>query len=229
MFNICKYIKSSVLISALALLFVSCVEKDREISIFGSIPTIYENEILAVTKQAQAQSDGNNEKMMRYMMDRADSVYAVAERKSLGEVKSMIGKTIPFSLEQNLGYTIKGDVGIIQVELPKFKSNGGEQKLRVMFNAEFENASDTIYYIVSGNDSIDYGFGLIIPEQKIREQTIIGSIGAPNIPAEHQMNCERLKFVSPATFEKSVPAIRSAQRKWRDAYYEENNINQESN
>lgn len=210
-------------------IFISCVEKTADMSIFGNIPVIYEDEILVITRKAQAQSDGNNEKMMRYMMDRADSVYRVAEKKSLPLVKDMIGKKILYTQEKGLGYNIKGDISVLQVELPQFKSNGGEQKIRVMFNAEFNNSSDTLYYIISDKDSIDYGFGYMSTGQKNKEQTVIANINAPNIPAKYQKHCEQVRFVTFDTFAKSVPHIRNAQRKWRDGYYEENHLNQESN
>lgn len=232
MTHIHKNIYTTLLFFSSLVVLCSCGGKDKEGTIFGTIPSIYETEIMTIVKDAHAlyPNEEDEESLKRYMMDRADSVYLVAKKKSHPYVKELIGNKIPYTMEENLGYKVNGDISVLQIILPEFSSENKALQAKVMFNASFEDDTDSLFYILSSSDSTDYAFGCITSsEMNIKERVVFGNLEVPNIPAVYQMKCNSIRFVTPETYNASISKIRGKQKNLREEFYDVNNIYQQSN
>jgi hypothetical protein len=129
-----------------------------------------------------------------------------------------------------LGYKVNGDISVLQIILPEFSSENKALQAKVMFNASFEDDTDSLFYILSSSDSTDYAFGCITSsEMNIKERVVFGNLEVPNIPAVYQMKCNSIRFVTPETYNASISKIRGKQKNLREEFYDVNNIYQQSN
>lgn len=191
-------------------------------SLFGPIPSIYENEMKIITREAlQQQTDGNADAVRGIMANKADSAYAEAEKKAIPEAVKMMEARINYSVEEGLDYEIDS-IKVLCAFLPQLKSTGGEERVALQVNVRTGGSVDA-YYILRGKEgAIAYG-RMKWPEA----DTLVNAtcmLPAPNVPAAYQEACSELFFVSKETYEAQKSKIKTMQQRWREAYAKEQGL-----
>ena len=112
---------------------------DSVVPIFGAIPTIFENEMLAITQEAVDESDGGEgDEVRSLMLKKAQAAYVKAQQKATPEALKMIGAKLDYVLDEGLDYQITSDITVRCTFLPQFTSYDGEQKVVIQFAIQSE-------------------------------------------------------------------------------------------
>ena len=196
-------------------------------SVFGKVPSIYENEMRLITEQAHREA-GNNLKSVRGIMaNLADSAYEVAEDKSLTEIVGMQGGIVRCTADAGLPYKVASEAKVLTVLLPKLRSVGGEE--RVFLDMEFtpDSVADKAYYVLQGSEGKIMTGTIALPLTK-EPTKVTAVIVAPNAPAKYLEACSEIHFVDQKTYAKLREFVKDRQKIWRATYAKELGIEEES-
>lgn len=196
-------------------------------SVFGKVPSIYENEMRLITEQARREAGNNVENVRGIMANLADSAYEVAEDKSLTEIVSMQGGIVRCTADAGLPYKVASEAKVLTVLLPKLRSVGGEE--RVFLDMEFtpDSVTNKAYYVITGSEGKIMTGTIALPLTKEPTQ-VTAVIVAPNAPAKYLEACSEIHFVDQKTYAKLREFVKDRQKIWRATYAKELGIEEES-
>ena len=196
-------------------------------SVFGSVPSIYENEMRIITEQAR-QEAGNNLKNIRGIMaNLADSAYEVAEDKSLNEIVGMQGGIVRCTADNGLPYKVAPEAHVLTVLLPKLRNVGGEERVFVQMEFTPDSVAEKAYYVLTGSEGkISTG---VVPLPLTKQPTkVTAVIVAPNAPAKYLEACSEIHFIDQKTYNKLREFVKDRQKIWRATYAKELGLAEES-
>lgn len=196
-------------------------------SVFGKVPSIYENEMRLITEQAHREAGNNVESVRGIMANLADSAYTVAEEKSLAEIVGMQGGIVRCTADAGLPYKVASEAKVLTVLLPKLRSVGGEE--RVFLDMEFtpDSVADKAYYVLQGSEGKIMTGTIALPLTK-EPTKVTAVIVAPNAPAKYLEACSEIHFVDQKTYAKLREFVKDRQKIWRATYAKELGIEEES-
>lgn len=214
-----KFISLFVLLSSVAIMLSSCQKKVE--SIFGLIPSIYENEMVELTKKAQSNAETTGS-VVQFLIDKTDSVFAEAADKSQPEISNLIGMSIDATAEKDAGMELLSDIRIAGVTLLNVSQN-----LPLTVSVTFDAKSDAgmLYYVLEGeNGVIDCG-SIVCPA--LDENNVLHietDIKAPNVPAKYQEACKSIRFVSSDYYSTQSEELKKLHETWRADYKKAMNL-----
>lgn len=189
---------------------------------FGKIPSIYENEMMGITKKAQEQSK-DRQQIFNLMTQMADSAFNVANEKSQKEVENLKGKTINYVVDGEFNLIVSSDIKIEDVNLPVLnRSDDGMVSIKVSFDGSTNEPR--LQYILEGDEGeIAYGtFDMPTGANNGENQHIEMIIKAPNVPAVYQEKCKTIHFVTASKLNNELFNIQPKQIQWKKEYNEQN-------
>lgn len=216
---------------ALSLGFSSCSGSGD--SMFGKIPSIYEEEMTDVLKNMNSlmkKSEQGVEVSPEEALQTLNSFQTAmdkAKEKAQPLAEKMVGNTIPYSVNDSLPYRIASDITVTEVHLPELSWAGGATptQLEVEFDAVFtqQQAPVKMYYFIMADDQpIDYQYiwetEIMEPGDTLHVQT---TITAPDVSAEHLKSCDELRFVTSQTFRDNQTGIDKLKETWNKAHAKE--------
>lgn len=210
----------SVIIVVASALLTSCTRTVP--SLFGNIPSIYENQIFSVAKKAHEANEQNgigagNEIILR----EAPLAYDSASVLALPVADKMIGKVVETTIDSILHFTLISPAKISGVTLPTFDTPRATP-LSVTLDFEFKDAEDVAriyYFLCSDSDTIHGSFIDVLPVQD-GNMHVSADIQAPNIPAEYQEKISVFRIVSEHTYGHHKLNVDEKQKQWRQEYNE---------
>lgn len=191
-------------------------------SLFGTIPSIYENRIFKIAQKAHAL---NQEQGIGAGTDiilaEVPLAYDSANVEALPQADKLVGCEVASSIDEELGYTFASKVKISEVTLPTFSPSHAEPA-SVTLEFDLENATDVAriyYFLCSEQDTIACGLSDVLPVDEGKLHASV-EIKAPNIPAEYQEKISVFRIVSEHSYGYKKLFIDQDQKAWRAKYNE---------
>ena len=189
-------------------------------SVFGKVPSIYENEMRIITEQARAEAGNNVSNMRGIMANLADSAYKVAEEKALSEIVSMQGGIVRCTADAGLPYKVAPEGRVLTVLLPKLRNVGGEERVFVQIEFTPDSVAEKAYYVLTGSEGKICTGTIALPLTK-EPTKVTAVITAPNAPAKYLEACSEIHFVDQKTYAKLREFVKDRQKIWRATYAKE--------
>lgn len=235
--------ESSILIisflTALSIGSSSCSKSEN--SLFGGIPTIYEEQMVEFAESVkdlklddQGDIEANAENALVVLAGMQAS-FQKAEEKAKPLAEGMVGKTVPYTVSDSLPYQIVSDIKVEKVLLPAMSltwHGGKTTRLKIAFDAVFTQKQDRqvnmYFFIMSGDQPVGYDqiwkYGTKNAGDTLHVQT---TVDAPDIPSEYLETCDELLFVTPYTFETNKKSIIKQQKEWNEAFEKKLGLNED--
>lgn len=209
--------KITAYIAFCLLLFSLCSCLQDATNLYGTIPTIYEQEMKGVTEAAQKRTTDRGE-LLNLMMEMADSAFNVAHKKAEGQTEDLVGKYVNTSIDSDVDLEIPSGIKITEVKLPDLtQENGGTPVTTISFEAKTND--NMLYYLIEGKYGVIDGGSVGTAGKDDKNVVHIDmDIMAPNVPAKYQEDCKTIHFVSFKTFCDVENTIPEKQNKWRKEY-----------
>ena len=189
-------------------------------SVFGKVPSIYENEMRIITEQAHREA-GNNVKSVRGIMaNLADSAYQVAEDKALSKIVGMQGGIVRCTADAGLPYKVAPEAKVLTVLLPKLQNINGEERVFLQMEFTPDSVAEKAYYVLTGSEGKISTGTIALPLTKETTQ-VTAVIVAPNAPAKYLEACSEIHFVDQKTYAKLREFVKDRQKIWRATYAKE--------
>lgn len=209
-------------------------------SMFGEIPSIYEEELVGFLNSTKelinSMNNGEDIKgedaLLAY--SNFEASMKKAEEKAQPLADEMIGKTIPYTMSDSLPYRIVSDIKITKVLLPEMKMTKRKNeslRLEVEFDVVFtqeQNPADLHYFIMSGDQPI--GYSNMFYFRTLREGDTLhveNTVRAPEVPAKYLKECEELRFVTAYAFLSNFEQIEERKEAWKKAFDQEFGLDKE--
>ncbi len=189
-------------------------------SVFGKVPSIYENEMRIITAQAHREAGNNAENVRGIMANLADSAYQVAEAKALHEIVGMQGAIVRCTADAGLPYKVAPEAKVLTVLLPKLQNVGGEERVFLQMEFTPDSVAEKAYYVLTGSEGKINTGTIALPLTKEPTQ-VTAVIVAPNAPAKYLEACFEIHFTDQKTYAKLREFVKDRQKIWRATYAKE--------
>lgn len=220
---------SAVFVTALVLGSTSCSKSDK--SLFGGIPTVYEEEMIDIfSEMKDIVDDKKNGKEIGE--ERGLSLFAnfeAAVNRAIEKAKpmadEMIGKSLHYTQSDSLPYKIVSDIEVKDVTLPQLNLLGSPKMMRleveydVVFTQEQDSPVKMYYFIMADDQPVDYEDIWQYKSMDIGDTLHVKTdIVAPDIPSQYLESCDELRFVTYQNYKANKDNIKKQQKEWNEAH-----------
>lgn len=214
-----------ILVSVFLMVLSSCGGNSSD-TMFGDIPSIYEEKMINWVKDMQQlNTDGKKSEALALLADFTKEMEEL-QKEMEARAEKIKGQKIEYTMEEDLPYQVVSDIQVDEVKLPELGVIGGKDsgmRLKVKFSVVVEGVSKEsslrLYYLLTG-DKGNVGYGIFNISQKVTVGDTLHlekMIYAPDVPAQYQESCRSLSFVSEEVFESKRKVIGEKQKVWTDA------------
>lgn len=213
-----------------ALAWASCTGAGEEASsadnLFGGIPALYEKKMKALEKEIEAVKKEKSPDAIIEMLAKVETAYEEVGKEAQPMADQLVGKTVPYSLAEELPYRIVSDIVVEGVILPKMDITGEKpMKLRVAFDVVPLQKGASVAYCLLTDDRTNIGeYSISIQKspsinELLEHKSSIGdtlhfstTLKAPDVPASQLKHARSLKFVTEEVFRTEREAVWKLQK-----------------
>lgn len=224
------FIFTAVLGTVLSFGFSACSQGEK--SLFGGIPSIYEDQMMDVVSDMKDlmkdHDEGKEIDEARALSLYTDFSKAMdkASEKAKPLADKMVGKSLPYTQEDSLPYKIVSDILVKEVSLPEMSILGNstkELRMKVEFDVVFTEDQDSpiriCYFMMSGEQPVAYDYLKRYESKHVGDTLHLETnIVAPDIPSEYLESCDELRFVTYGNFKANRENIKKQQEEWNKAF-----------
>lgn len=216
----------NVVVFLAATMLTSCgngigITSDKN-SLFGEIPYIYEKRQVEIAKKMKTATESKDKKAMLAIVADMQTAFEEAKQEAQPLAEEMVGKVLPYAIQEELPYRIVSDIRVEKVLLPQIglisSSNKGT-RLRVKFDAvvtdKVKNNFRLHYLMMSDDETIDIGCTSMLSNKEVGDTLHMEeTIYAPEVPSKHLKNCNLLKFIDDEMYTSEQKNIREKHKQW---------------
>ena len=190
-------------------------------SLFGEIPGIYEKRKVEIAKKIKTATESKDEKAMLAIVADMQTAFEEAKLEAQPLAEEMVGKVLPYAIQEELPYRIVSDIRVEKVLLPQIGWMGGDKgmRLRVKFDAvitgEVKNFFRLHYLMMSDDGIVGTGCTSVMSNKVVGDTLHMEeTVYAPEVPAKYLGSCHLLKFVDDETYSSEQKSIREKHKQW---------------
>lgn len=215
----------NVVVFLAATMLTSCgngigITSDKN-SLFGEIPYIYEKRQVEIAKKMKTATESKDKKAMLAIVADMQTAFEEAKQEAQPLAEEMVGKVLPYAIQEELPYRIVSDIRVEKVLLPQIGLMGGDKgtRLRVKFDAVITGEVKNffrLYYLMMSDDGIaGAGCTSMLSNKEVGDTLHMEeTVYAPEVPSKHLKNCNLLKFIDDEMYTSEQKNIREKHKQW---------------
>lgn len=192
-------------------------------SLFGEIPGIYEKRQVEIAKKMKTATESKDEKAILSIVAEFQTAFEEAKQEAQPLAEEMVGKVLPYAIQEELPYRIVSDIRVEKVLLPQIALIGGDKgtRLRVKFDAvitgEVKNFFRLYYLMMSDDGIVGAGCTSALSNKAVGDTLHMEeTVYAPEVPAKYLDKCNLLKFIDDEMYSSEQKSIREKHKQWDD-------------
>ena len=192
-------------------------------SLFGEIPGIYEKRQVEIAKKMKTATESKDEKAILAIVADMQTAFEEAKQEAQPLAEEMVGKVLPYAIQEELPYRIVSDIRVEKVLLPQIGLMGSDKgtRLRVKFDAVITGEVKNffrLYYLMMSDDGIaGAGCTSVLSNKAVGDTLHMEeTVYAPEVPAKYLGNCNLLKFIGEEMYSSEQKSIREKHKQWND-------------
>lgn len=201
-------------------LFMASCSKGKTESIFGNIPSIYENQFAELAKEVNFiyTNQGDRDAADVAVKQKADSVIAIAFDLAKPEATRLKGYQVDFAVDEDVPFAITSEMNIRAIEVLRETGETVVSYAYLTFDLDPKEELNELYYVFTGEFG-DIGAGVYSCPKVVKEAgSQIIRLPMPDVPAKYAERCQSVRFVSQKTYEELKDVLEIRQFQWKLEY-----------